>query len=578
MLSQKFLTASLCGLPLFATAAATAQPARPNIIVILTDDMGWSDLGCFGSEIDTPNLDRLAKDGLQMTQFYTTPRCCPTRASLLTGLYSHQAGIGDMMQDKGPDMPGYRGELASNTLTIAEQLKTAGYATAAIGKWHVCHILFDGKRQLNFESKKPFWDNKDNWPLQRGFDTYFGTIHGVNSYYDPFSLVDGNTPVEAPKVSKNFYYTDVLTDKAVATIDRLAPAAAATGAARKPFFMYLAYTAAHWPLQAPESAIAKYRERYLAGWDKIRAARYERQKQLGIIDPKWPLSPRDPRVPAWDKAPDHEWQANRMATYAAMVEIMDKGVGRLCAELKTKGLDQNTLIIFLPDNGGCAEDIQPVFYDVPSRLRDGTPVHIGNKNHTIMAGPENTWQSYGTEWANVSDTPFLRYKHFTHEGGIAASAIIHWPAGIAHPGARSGQVSHIIDIMATLVDVAGATHPATYKGRAIQPLEGRSLVPVLQGATLPDDRPLFWEHEGNRAVRLGGMKLVALKGRPWELYDLAADRTEQHNLAAGNPGKVAELANLWLAWAKRCHVIIPGEAPAKAPAKKPGKKSGPAPD
>jgi len=575
MLSQKFLTAGLSGIPLLmgvsascltattaaaqpATAAA-AQPARPNIILILVDDMGWSDLGCFGSEIDTPNLDRLAKDGLKLTQFYTTPRCCPTRASILTGLYSHQAGIGDMMQDRG--LPGYRGELAKNTVTLAEDLKNAGYATAAIGKWHVCHIIFDGKRQLNFESKKQFWDNKDNWPMQRGFDSYFGTIHGVNSYYDPFSLVDGNTPIQAPQVSKNFYYTDILADKAIERIDELAGGS-------KPFFMYLAFTAAHWPLQAPESVIAKYRERYLAGWDAMRAARYKRQIELGIIDKNWPLSPRDPRVPAWDKAPDHKWEANRMATYAAIVEIMDKNVGRVWDELKAKGIDKNTLIIFLSDNGGCAEDVAPSWYDVPSRMRDGRTVHVGNHDHSVMAGPDNVWQSYGTPWANVSDTPYLRYKHFTHEGGIATATIAHWPDGIAHPGTTTNQVGHIIDIMATFEDVAGTTHPTTYKNHPVQPLEGRSLLPLFQGGTR-EVEPLFWEHEGNRAVRVGDMKLVALKGRPWELYNVVADRTEQHNLASAQPAKVAELSKLWDAWAKRCNVV-----PAPGKGGKGGKKGG----
>ena len=598
-------TAGFAGFAAAQASAASAHPARPNIILILTDDIGWSDLGCFGSEIDTPNLDRLAKDGLQMTQFYTTPRCCPTRASILTGLYSHQAGIGNMMRDEGPNFPGYRGELSKNALTIAEELKAAGYATAAIGKWHVAHIVWDGKRQLNFEpGAKPFWDNKDNWPLQRGFDSYFGTIHGVNSYYDPFSLVDGNTPVNAPDVSKNFYYTDILTDKAVAQIDKFAATAAAnnnnnnnalavtSGAAApiqnpvsseatgstskiqnpKPFFIYLAYTAAHWPLQAPESVIAKYRERYLAGWDKIRAARYQRQLALGIIDKKWPLSPRDPRVPAWADAPNHAWEANLMATYAAMIEIMDKGVGRVYDELKAKGLDKNTLIIFLSDNGGCAENVRPGFFDIPEKLRDGTPVAVGKRNPAIKAGPENVWQSYGTPWANVSDTPFLRYKHYTHEGGISTCAIVHWPDGIAHPGATTDQVGHIVDILATFVDVSGATHPATCNGHAIQPLEGRSLLPVFQGATRPP-APLFWEHEGNRAVRVGDWKLVALNNEPWELYNLAEDRTEQRNLAATNRAKVAELSQLWDAWAKRCHVVLPSEKAAIKGGEKAGKKA-----
>ncbi|MDR1011306.1 MAG: arylsulfatase [Opitutaceae bacterium] len=552
-----------------AVVAAAATPQRPNIIVILTDDMGYSDLGCFGSEIETPNLDRLAQGGLKLTQFYTTPRCCPTRASLLTGLYSHQAGIGNMMQDN--HIPGYRGELGKDTVTIAEELKGAGYATAAIGKWHVCHINFDGKRQLNFESKKPFWDTKDNWPLQRGFDSYFGTIHGVNSYYDPFSLVDGNNPVDAPQVSKNFYYTDVLTDKAVAQID----AFAAGGG--KPFFMYLAYTAAHWPLQAPEPVIAKYRERYLAGSDKIREARHRRQLQMGLIDKNWPLSPRDPRATTWEKTPDHEWEANRMATYAAMVEIMDQGVGRIHDELKAKGMDKNTLIVFLSDNGGCAEGIGAGYYDVPSRLRDGRPVKVGNNDHTIMAGPEDVWQSYGPRWANVSDTPFLRYKHFTHEGGISTACIMHWPDGIKHPGTVTNQVGHIIDLLPTFADIAGATHPATRAGHPVQPLEGRSLLPVIEGGTR-EAAPLFWEHEGNRAVRAGDWKLVALNNKPWELYNMAADRTERNDLAAATPEKVAELDKLWNAWAKRCHVL-PKPREAKQDKKqdrkaaKPGKKA-----
>jgi arylsulfatase len=546
-----------------AQPAAAIQPARPNIILIMVDDVGYSDLGCFGSEIDTPNLDRLAQGGLKLTQFYTTPRCCPTRASVLTGLYSHQAGIGLMMEDR--KLPGYRGELARDTVTIAEELKGAGYATAAIGKWHVAHICFegDGKRQLNFESQTPFWDNKDNWPLQCGFDSFFGTVHGVSSYYDPFTLVDGNDPIEASQVSKDFYYTNVLTDKAVAEIDRLA-------AGDRPFFMYLAYTAAHWPLQAPGAMIAKYRERYLAGWDKIRADRHQRQLRMGLVGKNWPLPPRDPRVPAWEKAPAHKWNANRMATYAAMIDIMDSGVGRVHETLKARGIDKNTLIIFISDNGGCDEGLDPRWFDVPGRLRDGRAVKAGNNNHTVMAGPEDVWQSYGPPWANVSNTPFRRYKHFTHEGGIATPCIIHWPAGIRNPGASSTQVGHIIDLLPTFADVAGATHPATRAGQPMQPLEGRSLLPVIAGGTRPPV-PLFWEHEGSCAVRVGDWKLVLRAGQPWELYNMVTDRTEQNDLAAVHPEKVAGLGKLYAEWAERCHVL-------PYPLPEPDRQPGAAPD
>jgi arylsulfatase len=516
-----------------------------------------------------------------MTQFYTTPRCCPTRASVLTGLYSHQADIGNMMEDRG--VPGYRGELAKNALTIAEQLKRAGYATSAVGKWHVAHILFDGKRQLDFISDKPFWDNKDNWPRQRGFDRYFGTIHGVNSYYDPFSLVDDNTPVDAPNVRKNFYYTDVLTDCAIEDINLLA--AGARGG-DKPFFMYLTYTAPHWPLQAPEAVIAKYRERYLAGWDKIRDARYARQIESGLIDKNWEMSPRDSRVKAWDDTDQHKWEANRMAVHAAMIEVMDTGIGRVMDALKTNNLDQNTLVIFISDNGACDERIQPGFYDVPSRLRDGTRVRVGNDDKTVMAGPEDTWQSYGIAWANASNTPLTLYKHYCHEGGISTPFIAHWPAGIKNPGSVTNQLGHIIDIMATCVDVSGAKHPDTFKGRKIQPLEGRSLVPVFRGETRPQDFPLFFEHEGNRAVRLGDWKLTARNNEKWELHNIRLDRSEQHNLAAKHPEKVAEMRKLYEAWAKRANVLLRSELPpvvgkaGKAGKKGPkGKKAGgPAPD
>ncbi len=541
-----FTSTWMLALACFRETPVQAAPATPppNVVLILADDMGYSDLGCFGSEIATPNLNRMASEGMRLTQFYTTPRCCPSRAALLTGLYPQQAGVGNMMEDQG--LPGYRGDLGTNCITIAEELRRADYHTAMVGKWHLAHIYFDGKKQLNHESKKPFWDDIHDWPMQRGFEDYFGTIHGVGSYYDPFSLVNGNVPIYTEHT--NFYYTDVLTEHAVADVNRLA-------GEKKPFFLYVAYTAPHWPLQAPEKDIAKYRETYLAGWDTIRTNRYEHQIQMGIIDKSWPLSPRDPRVPPWAEVRDKKWEANRMATYAAMVEHLDTGVGHILDALKKTGIETNTLVIFFSDNGGCAEVIEPGWYDVPSRTRNGRTVMVGNGNHQVFAGPDNVWQSYGVPWANVSDTPFLLYKHFTHEGGIASPFIVRWPAVIHNTGTISSQLGHVTDIMATLVNVAGTTHPAEYDGHPIQPLEGSSLLPIFEGKEHAHVAPIFWEHEGNRAVRLEKWKLVARYGQPWELYDTEADRTEQNNLVASHPEQVKEMSDLYDAWAKRCNVI-----------------------
>lgn len=541
-------------LPTVKCPGTETHQSPPNIVVILADDLGFSDLGCFGSEISTPNIDRMASEGLRMSQFYTTPRCCPSRAALLTGLYPQQAGIGNMMEDRG--VLGYRGELNRNCLTIAEELRRANYHTAMVGKWHLSHMYFDEKKQLNYESAEPFWDNKNSWPLQRGFEDYFGTIHGVTSYYDPFSLVRGNMPIRAE--GTNFYYTDAITENAVADIGRLAWGG-------KPFFLYVAYTAPHWPLQAPEMDIAKYRQRYLAGWDAVRNNRYQRQIELGIIDKNWPMSPRDSRVPAWSNVVDIKWEANRMATYAAMIEHLDNGVGHILDTLKAKGIEQNTLVIFFSDNGACAEIIAPEWYDIPSRTRDGRSIKVGNSNHSTFAGPDNVWQSYGVPWANVSDTPFLLYKHFTHEGGIASPFIAHWPAVIQKPGAVSGQLGHVTDVMATLVEIAGAKHPDNYEGHPIQPLEGKSLLPIFEGKRRPNSSPIFWEHEGNRAVRLQEWKLVARNGQAWELYNVETDRTEQNNLASTHPEKVEEMSDLYAAWAKRCNVLPFDELPRERP-------------
>jgi arylsulfatase len=533
-----------------------ADAPRPNVIVILADDMGFSDLGCYGGEIHTPNIDRLAREGVRFAQFYNMARCCPTRAALLTGLYPHQAGMGAMNQDLGK--PAYQGVLNDRCVTMAEVLKDAGYHTAMFGKWHLCHLnIAQGgpraKRLLNFEEEGDISPSKKNWPFNRGFEEHIGTIAGVDSYYDPYSLVHNGDVIRPP--NKDFYYTDFITENAVKQIDRFA-------AEGKPYFMYVAYTAPHWPMQARDADVAKYKETYTVGWDEIRQARFDRQTAMGLIDPKWGLSPRAnyPRLSegksvlsSWEDAPDKAWQARRMAVYAAMIECMDRGVGQILDHLDSSRAAKDTVVIFLSDNGACAENVQSDWYDVPSKTRDGRAIHVGN-DPNFMPGPEEVYQSYGPAWANASNTPFRRFKHWTEEGGISAPFIVRWPMVVKEGGRiEQHQVGHVIDLMPTVMEITGATYPQRYYDRDITPAEGKSLVPVLNRKPI-DRGPLCWEHEGNRAVRLGDWKLVAAHNESWQLYHITEDRTESNNLASANPEKVNELKTLYTAWATRCGV------------------------
>jgi arylsulfatase len=535
MLRREFLS-TLAG----AALSPAADTKRPNIVLIMADDMGFSDLGCYGSEIATPNLDSLAKNGLRFRQFYNTARCCPTRAALMTGLYSHQSGVGHMVSDYG--QPGYRGDLNKNCVTIAEVMKPAGYRTAMAGKWHVTPIQRG--------SQTP---DKHNWPLQRGFEKFFGTIHGAGSYYDPVSLTRDNTPIQADR--KNFYYTDAIADNAVRFIGEFA-------GKPEPFFMYVAFTSPHWPLHALPEDIARYKDRYKGGWDKLREERHKRMVEMGIVSGKWPLTPRDSHVPAWDDEKNKEWQASRMAVFAAQIDRMDQNIGKIVRKLRETGQEQNTLILFLADNGGCAEEFAAAGVQnnpsIPDKTRDGRPVRNGN-NPQIAPGAEDTYQSYGMPWANASNTPFRLYKHWVHEGGISTPLIAHWPGKVAQPGSMTDQPGHLIDIMATCADAGKAQYPKTYQGNRITPLEGLSLLPVLQGQQRKGHSEIFWEHEGNRAVRQGKWKLVSRYPDGWELYDLETDRTEMRNLAEEQPAKVKELIAKYDAWAARANVIPWGQ-------------------
>lgn len=536
-------------------ARAAAVPARrPNILLIMSDDMGFSDLGCYGGEIRTPNLDRLAAGGLRYSQFYNTARCCPTRASLLTGLYPHQAGVGHMTDNRG--LYGYRGQLKENTTTIAEALRGAGYSTYMVGKWHVSRQVHQG-------------GDDRAWPMQRGFERYYGTLTGAGTYYDPGTLCRDHehiSPLTDPHYQPDepYYYTTALGDNGARFIEQHA-----AHHPDQPFFFYAAFTAAHWPLHAPEEAIAAYRGRYDDGYEPIRAARLRRVRELGLIDSE--MDPA-PLVGEWDRVQHKAWEARCMEVYAAQVELLDAAVGRLVAALEASGQLDDTLILFLQDNGACAESIgrdgqatrgdaptlEPMADDAirldvrPTRTRDGWPV-LGGPD--IMPGPDDTYISYGRNWANVSNTPLREYKHWVHEGGISTPLIAHWPRGLARAGEIEHQPGHLIDIWATCVDLAGAPIPTHRAGLPIPAPEGRSLAPTFTGGEI-DREALFWEHEGNRALRVGRWKLVARgPGRRWELYDLPADRGEQHDLALDQPERVAAMAATWERWAQRTHAL-----------------------
>ncbi len=491
---------------------------KPNIIVILADDMAFSDIGAYGGEVNTPNIDQLAKEGLRYKQFYNAARCCPTRASLMTGLYPHQAGMGWMAAaDLGT--PAYQDDLNKECVTIAEVLKTAGYGTYMTGKWHLTN-----ERKIDGEVL-------ESWPKQRGFDRYFGIVPGGANYFTPVIYSD-NSSYKAPE---NFYLTHAITDTSVKFIENH------FAKNNNPMFMYVAYTAPHWPLHALQKDIDKYKDKYKIGWDKLRQQRFEKQKQIGLFANTVELSPRDTAVPAWNDLPaaKQNEMAMRMAIYAAQIDAMDQGIGKIVAKLKEKNELNNTLIFFMSDNGACAE-------------------FISSGKSKEVNGTEETFESYRINWANAGSTPFQQYKHYTHEGGIATPLIVRWPAGISKnlDNTFVSEYGHVSDIMATCLEVGKATYPTKFAGHTIIPLQGKSLVPHFSGKT--NNRGIiYWEHEANIAMRDGRWKLVAktheneqLDKKNLELYDMQADPSEQHNLASTSQERVNSMYNSWTKWAK----------------------------
>ena len=516
----------------FTMAHVALAGERPNILLIMVDDMGFSDLGCYGGEIKTPHIDALATNGVRFSQFTNGARCCPTRASLLTGLYPHQTGIGHMTNSPTKQRPlkpeAYQGFLNDRCATLGELLRPAGYRTLMTGKWHLG--IHDQSR----------------WPLQRGFDRFYGCLAGAARYFvpeHPRGITLNNTPLKNPPstTDQRYYTTDAFTDYAINFLsEKTSP---------QPWFLYLAYNAPHWPLQAFEEDIAKYRNKYKIGWDKLREQRYARQIELGLIKKNWKLTPRPNAVPAWDSLSEEKQDEMdlKMAVYAAMVDRVDQNIGKLTSFLKRKNLFDNTLILFLSDNGACHE---------------GGVLGRGEFYKTELRNQQDS-NSYGEAWANVGSTPFRLYKSNAHQGGSATPLIAHWPRGITPQANWQQTPAHITDLVPTILEVAGAQYPTQINGKELLTLHGKSLLPAFCGEQILRERPFFLEHQKNAFVRDGKWKLVGkghigplkANAQKWELYDLDLDRTELNNLASKYPERVKKMAAQWNQWAKENQIL-----------------------
>ena len=503
-------------------SAEKQKADRPNVVVILIDDMGFSDLQCYGGDVPTPNINKLAGEGVRFTQFYNTARCSTSRAALLTGVYPHQAGMGFLESLVIPGSKGTTGHLRDDCVTMAEVLDDAGYFTIMTGKWH-----------LGQDKGSPPWDRG----FQRSLSANIGELYfpdqqqkreaGIKVNGERFDLDD-------PKFGKDWYGPDLLTEWGLKFIDE-------SIAEKKPFFYYLPHCATHFPLMAPKEDIARYRGKFKqAGWDKLREERHKRQIEMGLVDPQWEMTPLPPDVPAWDtlSEADKDRFDNIMAVDAAMIDRLDKSIGTLVEGLKKRGVLDNTVIMIMCDNGGNAES------GPRGRLEGKEP-----------GGPKSV-VFLGQCWATLANTPFWRYKHFTHEGGVSTPLIVHWPDGI--PKDRDGklepQPGHLVDIMPTVCQLTGAKYPTEYQGHKIQPEEGASLVPAFDGKPIDRKEPIYFAHEGNRGLRDGKWKLVMKFKGPWELYDMEADRTEMHDRIKDEPERAEKMIAAWDAWAKRADV------------------------
>jgi arylsulfatase len=508
---------------------------KPNILLIMLDDMGYSDLGCYGGEIQTPNIDSLAATGVRFTQMHNCARCCPTRASLLTGQYPQLAGINGMGVN-----------LAMNTATIAEVLKANGYHTGMTGKWHLSATkpVDDPVEQLRWMAHQvdygPF-SPLGNYPCNRGFEEHWGVIWGVVNYFDPFSLVHNEEPIT--EVPRDFYMTDFITQKSLDLLDEYSKD-------DKPFFLYVAHTAPHWPLHALPEDIAKYRDRYQEGWEALRHERYERMLAMGLIDSTTYKLPENSSGRKWADCKEKDYEAACMAVHAAMVDHVDQGVGKLIAKLKEKGMYGNTLILVLSDNGASYERGYPPGFDRPGFTRDSTLIEYNSPD----PGAETTWNYIGKAWASAVNTPFRFWKKESYEGGSATPFIVHWTNGLeGKENTINRGLAHVIDVLPTCLELAGASYPDSINGQKTIAPAGKSFLPLLwDGHSIHDT--LYWEHEGGRAIRIGDWKMSSLPGEPWELFHIPEDHTEMNNLSAENPLKVEEMNQAWERWARKAGI------------------------
>lgn len=478
---------------------------KPNIVLIMVDDMGWSDIGPYGAEIiQTPNLDKMAAGGLRFRQFYNNAKCTTTRASLLTGLYPRQGGRGIELLDE-------------KMITLGEAMKLAGYKTGISGKWH------NGS-------------NAPHRPFDRGFDQSYGLWDGACNFFDPTIRdpkfkggrlrVFGQDDQLITEFPDDYYLTDDFTNHAIRMIQEFS-------AGDDPFFLYVPYTAPHYPLHAKPEDIAKYKGKFSMGWDELHKRRHQKTVELGLIDAKWKLPPRDPEAQPWENAKNKDWQNLRMEVYAAMIDNVDQNIGRILNTLEETKESNNTLVLFLSDNGSCAES--------PG----------GENNTSHIPGPKEYYSHCGPSWAYAQNAPFRRYKSRMHEGGTATPLIAYWPGKIPQ-NSFTNQVGHIVDFLPTFLEIGGADYPKTYNDNPIRPVEGISLLKVLKqpDQTFPRPEPLYWFFSGSRAIRDGDMKLVwDPRVNQWELYDLKNDRTEMNDLSKDHPETTRRLRELWEKWA-----------------------------
>lgn len=530
-MQKKLIILVIFGITWLGNGDIVQAQEKPNIVVILVDDMGWSDISPYGSEIPTPNLDYLAENGIKYSQFYNTGRCSPTRASLLTGHYPHQAGMGHL---DGPIYEGshaFQGKIANSSVTIAEVLKSEGYLTAVTGKWHIGQDAGSAPWERGFMRSLNLARGGVYFPDQRG-------IRGQSKLF----LNSEEKELDDPLFGDEWYGTDLWNQWGLNFIDEALEM-------EKPFFLYLSHVAPHFPLMAPAEDIERYRGKYMEGWDELRRKRYERQVEMGLIKENWDLSPREDGTPAWDTISQSEKERydHMMAIYAATVDRMDKSIGDLIEGLKKRGELDNTLILFLSDNGGSAES------GIPGRYVGENP-----------GGPQSN-VFIGQTWATLNNTPFRKYKHYVHEGGSGSPLIAHWPKGISDDqiGTINHQPAHLIDVMATVVDLADADYPEEFNGNVIYPMEGINLSPTFEGKVAKREKPIFFQHEGNRAIRDEKWKLVALYNKSWELYDMEADRTELNDLSKKHPELVEELSKEHNQWAERTHAEMWPERDSK---------------